>query len=99
LIRIALVTPNPALRVGLRGILSRNPDLAVVAEAGALDELEPPASQVDVVVLAALPPFENQDLPPETAVLVLTGREETARSLAGLRLHAWGLLPLEATEE
>jgi DNA-binding NarL/FixJ family response regulator len=99
LIRIALVTPNPALRVGLRGIMGQNPDLAIAGEAGDLFGLEVPASQVDVLVLAAVPALKSQDLPSETAILVLTDRRENLRTLAGLTSQAWGILPLEATEE
>jgi len=99
LIRIALVTPNPALRVGLREIVGQSPDLSIVGEAGDLAGLEVPDSQVDVLVLAAVPALEGQDLPPETAILVLTDRRETLRSLADLASHAWGILPLEASEE
>jgi len=99
LIRVALVSPNPALRVGLRGIVGGSPGFIVTGEAADLDELDVSLSEVDVVVLAAVPATLRRSMPPEAAVLLLTDRPEEARSLAGTAAQAWGLLPQDAAED
>jgi len=99
LIRVALVTPNPALRVGLRGIVGASPGFSIVGEAGDLDELDVPLSEVDVVVLAAVPAADRQVVLPEAALLLLTDRVENVRTLAGVGSQAWGILPQDAAEE
>ena len=99
MIRVALVTPNPALRVGLRGIVGASPGFSIVGEAGDLDELDVPLSEVDVVVLAAVPAADRQVVLPEAALLLLTDRVENVRTLAGVGSQAWGILPQDAAEE
>lgn len=99
-ITVLLVDDHPLLRDGVRGALERDPQLAVVAEAGTVAECVPAAAehQPDVVLLdlslpdgsglTALPALH--DVAPDAAVLVLTssGDQETVR--AALRAGARG---------
>jgi DNA-binding NarL/FixJ family response regulator len=97
LIRIAVVAPAMALRVGLREVLGGLSDLDVVAEAARVEEL--PAGDVDVLVLAS--PDGLRMLEPESApaVLLLTDNLEDVRELQNQSLPAWGVLPINASEE
>jgi DNA-binding NarL/FixJ family response regulator len=97
LIRIAVVAPAMALRVGLREVLGGLSDLDVVAEAARVEEL--PAGNVDVLVLAS--PDGLRMLEPESApaVLLLTDNLEDVRELQNQSLPAWGVLPINASEE
>jgi DNA-binding NarL/FixJ family response regulator len=97
LIHIAVVAPAMALRVGLREVLGSLSDLDVVAEAARMEEL--PAGDVDVLVLAS--PDGLRVLEPESApaVLLLTDNLEDVRELQNQSLPAWGVLPINASEE
>jgi DNA-binding NarL/FixJ family response regulator len=108
--RLAIVAPAIALRAGLRAIL--NPDASwqrdspvVVFEASSLNEFSALAPPVDVLLIS----FEAvsradllQALPEEPgrlAVLVISDQQQAARQLAGLPLHGWGVLPVDASAE
>jgi DNA-binding NarL/FixJ family response regulator len=97
LIHIAVVAPAMALRVGLREVLGSLSDLDVVAEAARVEEL--PAGDVDVLVLAS--PDGLHALEPDSApaVLLLTDNLEDVRELQNQSLPAWGVLPINASEE
>jgi DNA-binding CsgD family transcriptional regulator len=90
-IRLALVAPALALRLGLRTLLTSDDSVAVVAEAATLAELFPLQNEVDSLP-AALP--ESAPLP----VLLLYSGDPP--DLPGLPLdRPWGLLPLESSPE
>jgi len=89
-----------ALRVGLREVLNSLPDVSVVAEATHPDEL--PAREADVLVLAGVIDLESVEK--RTALLLLTDDPADAQALFGLSLStgqvpAWGVLPLNASED
>ena len=97
MIHIAVVAPAMALRVGLREVLGGLSDLDVVAEAARVEDL--PAGDVDVLVLAS--PDGLRVLEPDSApaVLLLTDNLEDVRELQNQSLPAWGVLPINASEE
>ncbi len=99
MIRLALVAPNPALRVGLRGILRSDPDLAVTREAGELEEIALGEADIDVLILASAAEGGLRGLSVSTAVLLLTDHPETAQAVAYEDQRVWGVLPLNAGEE
>ncbi len=99
MIRVAVVTPSPALRVGLQEILGTDPELSIVGEAGSLEELEAPALSAEVLVLASLHDFDWHDLNPEAAFLLLTDHAVEFHPAVESGLRAWGVLPLNATAE
>jgi DNA-binding NarL/FixJ family response regulator len=104
MIRVAVLAPTPALRTGLRGLLSGEEKFEIVAETASVSDLQDLAG-LDVVVVA------GEDLhlemlraslkiaEPPPALLLLSEQPEAARILSGLPLRAWGMLPAEASEE
>jgi NarL family two-component system response regulator YdfI len=93
--RVGVVAAAMTLRVGLRAVLNGLPDVTVVSEAAYPDEL--PSREIDVLVLvssAALDALEKT-----TPILLLTDDPADAQELAGLSFAAWGILPLNASED
>jgi DNA-binding NarL/FixJ family response regulator len=97
LIKVAVVAPAMALRVGLREVLGGLPEVEVAAEAARVSELS--GSAVDVLVLAS--PDGLRTLEPESspAVLLLTDDLEDVRELQNRSFPVWGVLPLNASED
>lgn len=90
-----MVAAAVALRVGLREVLNSLPDVTVVAEAAHPDEL--PQHEADVLVLAGASDLDS--LEKTTALLLLTEDPADAQELFTLSFPAWGVLPLNASEE
>jgi DNA-binding NarL/FixJ family response regulator len=92
LIRVAVLAPALALRVGLREVFRGLEDVEVVADASTLDELP----DVDVLVLTSpdyLPELDES----APAVLLLTDDPSAAAQL--VELPVWGVLSLDASPE
>jgi DNA-binding NarL/FixJ family response regulator len=105
LIRVALVVPALAVRVGLRSLLSGSDELTVIAEAADLNELESLSPEADVVIITSAS-ASRSDLAellsrsdPRPAVLLISEVPEDAQALAGLPVRAWGILPLDTSSE
>jgi DNA-binding NarL/FixJ family response regulator len=97
LIRVTIVSPNSALRIGLRELLSRQPDIQVVGETVDLESVN--ETETEVVVLASVSSarlFENKT---SFAILFLTEDVESLRGILESNLHAWGILSPDATED
>lgn len=98
MIRVAVVAPSLALRVGLREVLNSLPEVQVVAEASRMDDLPWQATDILAVCapkdLAALADL-TETLPP---LLLLTDDPAEARIVPALNTPAWGLLPLNVQE-
>lgn len=92
MIRVAVVAPALALRLGLRELLAGLPDVQVTYESPALADL--PEADVWVLTSAALLNELGEETPP---VLLLSDDLERAAALTGLPV--WGLLPLESSPE
>jgi DNA-binding NarL/FixJ family response regulator len=92
LIRVAILAPALALRVGLREVFRGLEDVEVVADASTLDELP----EADVLVLTSLDYLSDldEDAP---AVLLLTDDQNAVVGL--IDLPVWGVLSLDATPE
>jgi NarL family two-component system response regulator YdfI len=103
LIRVAVIAPAMTLRVGLREVLGGLSDLDVVAEAARLEELTMQSSQqvreVDVLVTASPDGLRALDADSSPAVLLLTDDLDDVRELQNQSLPAWGVLPVNASEE
>lgn len=101
---VAILAPTPALRSGLRALLGAEDRIEVLAEAASISELTE-VDGLDVLLIAAdeilgaetRSILEDADPPP--GILLLSEQAEAARSLAGLPVRAWGLLPTDASEE
>ena len=98
MIRVTVVSPNPALRIGLRELLRNFPEISVVGEAADFDELDILKEETDVLLLASV-----SDLPEMgevfPAILLLTDSLEDAQILAKNPSGIWGILPMSASEE
>jgi DNA-binding NarL/FixJ family response regulator len=104
MIRTVILASTPALRSGLRALLSADEDIEVLAEGASITELQD-LDGVDVLIIASdhIPTQELRrvlaEAEPPPALLLLSEEPTAARALAGLPLRAWGLLPPEASEE
>jgi DNA-binding NarL/FixJ family response regulator len=101
LINVLIVSPTPALRAGLRALLSGDPDLEVTAGTS-LAEIEHLAPAADAPVIVATPgglDLLTASLRPEMALLLVTAEAQDIPALAGLELRAWGIISPEATAE
>ncbi len=113
-IRTVVVAPILAVRAGLRTLLSDagapadelpSTSIEVVHEAASLADLDllPPDTQVLVVSSDAYSTKELsrllQDQPGQVGLLLLASDAAALPALMDAPLHAWGLLPLEATAE
>ncbi len=105
MIRVVILAQTLAVRAGLRALLAADERLEVVAEAATLAELGmlPPETDILVSLAEAAPRLDLEDITkeiePAPAVLLLTDEPFEAKFLAGLPLRAWGLLPLDSSEE
>jgi DNA-binding NarL/FixJ family response regulator len=97
LIRVTIVSPNPALRIGLRELLGRQPDIKVVGETVDLESVNEIETEVVVFTLVSSARLlENKST---FAVLFLTDDVESLRGVLNLNARAWGVLSVDATED
>lgn len=96
MIRVTIVSPNHALRVGLREMLADHPAISVVGEAASLDEVN--EKETEVVLLASVSSVrldENHAF----AVLFLTDDSESVHGALTSNMRAWGALSADASED
>jgi DNA-binding NarL/FixJ family response regulator len=101
-IRVLLNVPSPALRAGLRALLSSDKAIRVVNDS--LDE----ESEADVVITSASDSFSNAsaslrtsngvDSPSPPAILFLSDDQLKVREL-NRSFRVWGILPTDASAE
>ena len=114
MIRVAVVSPLQAVRLGLRVMLSESSagagssapaDISVVYESAYLEGLDDLVSEIDVLILAtdSLPLSGLGRLVSrregQISVLLLAQEPQAARQLSSLPLRAWGILTLETSLE
>lgn len=92
MIRVAVLAPALALRVGLREVFRSLEDVEVVADASTLEELP----EVDLLVLTS-PDYLSELDENSPAVLLLTDDPGAAPMLVDLPV--WGVLSLDASPE
>jgi len=97
LIRITIVSPNPALRIGLREILSRQSDIKVAGETVDLASVN--ENETEVAVLASVSSLRLLESKPTFAILFLTDDIQSVGSMLNSSSQAWGVLSSEATED
>ncbi len=93
MIRVAVLAPALALRIGLREVMGGLPDVEVVAESGLPQGL--PAA--DVWVLTSADFIGEMDQEKAQPLLLLTDDPDEVARLSGLPV--WGILPLDASAE
>lgn len=105
MIRVLIVAQTPAIRAGLRALLTADGGLHVAAEATSLRDLRHLPPDIDLLLLdeesAARGALERllAREEPRLGLLMLASAAEAARAVAGLPLRAWGLLPPETSAE
>ncbi len=97
MIRVTIVSPNHALRVGLREMLGNQPDIKVVGETVDLESIN--ETETEVVVLASVSSARLLENKTSFAILFLTDDVESLRGLFNSNPRAWGVLSTDATEE
>ena len=97
MILVTIVSPNPALRIGLRELLSRQPDIKVVGETVDLESVN--GTETEVVVLASVSSARLLENKTSFAILFLTDDVESLRGMLNSNLRAWGVLSADATED
>jgi NarL family two-component system response regulator YdfI len=97
LIRVTIVSPKSALRIGLREVLGRQPDIQIVGETVDLDSVD--EVETEVVVLTSVSTSWLLDGKPSYAILFLTDEVDSLRNVLNSSLQAWGVLPPDAAEE
>ena len=91
MIRVAILSPALALRIGLHEVLRGLPDVEMLADSSLPQEL-PPA---DVWVVTSADLIDDLDEEKSPPLLLLTDDPQQAARLAGR--PAWGVLPLDAS--
>jgi DNA-binding NarL/FixJ family response regulator len=97
LIRVTIVSPNSALRIGLRELLSRQPDIKVVGETVDLEHVN--EMETEVAVFASVSSARLLENKSAYAILFLTDDVESLRGLFNSNPRAWGVLSTDATED
>jgi len=97
LIRVTIVSPNSALRIGLRELLGRQPDIKVVGETVDLESVN--EMETEVVVLASVSSARILESKSTFAILFLTDEVESLRGMLNSNARAWGLLSADASED
>lgn len=93
LIRVTIVSPNHAMRVGLREMLSSQPNIRVVGEVTRLADVD--EHETEVAVLASVSSvygIEQKDF----GILFLVDDIETVKPMLAYGIRAWGVLSAEA---
>ncbi len=97
MIRVTIVSPNSALRIGLRELLGRQPDIKVVGETVDLESVN--EMETEVVVLASVSSARFVNGKSNFAILFLTDDVESVRGMLNSNTQAWGILSPDATED
>ncbi len=101
MIRVLLIAPIPAMRAGLRALISDS-DIQVAGEATRLDSIDPTQIEADVLIYASAS-ASSLDLLPDSvssaSLLILCNESSTIAPALRSQGRAWGILPLEATRE
>ncbi len=103
MIRVRLVATSPALRAGLRSLLSSDDEIKIVDERNVWgDSLQEGQYEVDVVITTSTsfvpwPEFEAESFQP-AAILFLRDEAFNIKPMIGSS-RVWGILPLETSAE
>ena len=94
MIHVTIVSPNHALRVGLREMLAGHPSIRVVGEAARLADVN--EKETEVAVMASVSSSSRGIGQVDFGILFLTDDVDSIRRMLTADLHAWGVLSLEA---
>ena len=91
------LSPNSALRIRLRELLGRQPDIQITGEAVDLDGIH--EMETEVLVLASVSSARLLESRITSPILFLTDDVESVRAVLGSNVRAWGVLSPDATED
>ena len=98
MIRVTIISPNHALRVGLREMLGNQPDITISGDSTDVQNIN--EKETEVLVLASVPSARLAEMKIESmGVLLLTDDQESARTLMNSNVHAWGVLSTEVSDD
>ncbi len=97
MIRVTIVSPNTALRVGLRGMLNGRENIQVVGEAVDLSQVN--ENETEVILLASVSLARLSLARVDSAILFLTDDAESLRGVNGLNARVWGALSPDASAD
>jgi DNA-binding NarL/FixJ family response regulator len=97
LIHVTIVSPNHALRVGLREMLGNHPNIKIVGETVDLESVN--EMETEVAVLASVSSLRLLESRSTFAILFLTDDVESVRGMLDSTARAWGILSPDATED
>ena len=97
MIRVTIVSPNHALRVGLREMLNSHAEIEVIGETVQLEDVN--EKETEVVILASVSSVRLLDGKKNFAILFLTDDIESVRGMLNSKTQVWGVLSVNATEE
>jgi DNA-binding NarL/FixJ family response regulator len=98
LIHVTIVSPNHALRVGLREMLAGHVDIQVAGEAADLDHIN--KNETEVLLLTLVSPASLTGLNMDSfGILLLTDDQKEAAVPRDANARAWGVISPSATAE
>ncbi len=98
MISVFVVAPSPALRAGLRALLSSDDEIKIIGEA---DGWNSPINESDVMITSdSSASFLDDEMGafPSASILILSDEPLNVREMRRSQ-SAWGILPLDASAE
>jgi DNA-binding NarL/FixJ family response regulator len=93
---VTILSPNHALRVGLREMLNAQADVQVVGEAREVEDIN--IRETEVLVLASVSSARLSELQSDSlGILLLTDDADDVRQLVNSNARAWGVISAGAT--
>ncbi|MDP1716126.1 MAG: response regulator transcription factor [Anaerolineales bacterium] len=96
MIRVTIVSPNHALRVGLREMLAGHSGISVIGESVNLENIN--ETETEVILLDSVSSASLLDDKMDYAILFLTDDVVSVRAMLNSKVRSWGLLSADATE-
>ena len=101
MISVLIVAPSPALRAGLRALLSSDDEITIIGEADIWNTSIDEANEADVIITSAsFASFLDGEMAasPSASILILSDDPLNLREMMRSQF-AWGILPLDASTE
>lgn len=101
MISVLIVAPSPALRAGLRALLSSDDEIKIIGEAGRWNKSNDEINEADVIITSASSAsFLDDEMAasPSASILILSDDPLNVREMMRSQ-SAWGMLPLDASAE
>ncbi len=97
MIRVTILSPNHALRVGLREMLSNQSGIKVLGEVVDLEDVN--VKETEVLILASVSSAQLNEIQVDAfGLLLLTDDQDQARQLLDSNMRAWGVISASATD-